>query len=255
MKNRYGLHRIMVLALGVSVTSWTTSASALTINFANGVESIAETPWITCQRDNDGDKCRTTAFCSSTAQNKSSLLYSSAWEDFKSTHAGWTNVDGGALEGTITIDKFTPYSSCPDNQGVEISASFRPMGHDPVDWRWSQGLFATPTNVAHGGPVPDRKSYMDCNIPGNNEPPLYPFSYPDGHFYDKPGRQCVDSSTVSWVAVALISSANFNTKTLTTYEGFAWGFDVECRPVPEPMSLFVTSLAIGAVMTRRRKQE
>ena len=120
------------------------------------------------------------------------------------------------------------------------------------DWRWSQGLFATPNNVGHNGPVPERKSYMDCTVAGNNDPPLYPFSYDDGSFYDKPGRQCVDKSTVSWLGIALISTADFNTKTLTTYEGFAWGFDVDCRPVPEPCSLLGAGAGLAWIVRRRR---
>ena len=94
---------------------------------------------------------------------------------------------------------------------------------------------------------------MDCNTPGNNLPPLYPFSYPDGSFYDKPGRQCVDKSVVSWTGVVLLSTADFTNKKLTTYEGIIWGFDVACQPVPEPASILSIGLGLATIIVKRRK--
>ena len=240
--------------MGVALLFPLSHASALTLNFADGVPAVSNTPWITCQRDNDGDVCQTRAYCSPGVKDSSSPIYSDAWADFQASHAGWSLVNGGALEGTLTITKFAAYSACPDNQGAEIRATFEPKGADPVDWRWSQGLYAPKGNGEHDGAVPAMSSFMDCDAAdGNNDPPLYPYSYPDGHFYDKPGRQCIDSSTVSWVGVALISTADFAAKKLTTYEGIIWGFDVECKPVPEPLTL--TGLGVGlAVLLRRRRR-
>ena len=131
-KLQYGYKGTALVLLSVSLLA---SAQALTVSFAPGVSATSETPWITCPRDNDGDVCRTTAYCSPDSKNSSSAIYSDAWLDFKANNAGWTLIDGGALQGTLTIDKFKAYSDCPDNQGVEIKATFKPAGTDPVDWR------------------------------------------------------------------------------------------------------------------------
>lgn len=234
-----------LIALAIS----SAPASALTIQLGANASWISDTPFVTCQQD-IRDRCRVHAWISPAAATATSAIFRDAFANWAGLpgNAGWRVINGGNTDLTVTLDTFKAYNDCPEKGGVKIRASFATARNV----KWAQGLWATPLNSStHGGNVPPKVSYMDVGTTGNESPPLYPYSYADGHFYDRPGRRCVENATVSWSAVCLMATVNSTDKTLTTYDGFTYGFDVICVAVPEPAT--IVALAVGlSVLLRRR---
>ena len=58
-----------------------------------------------------------------------------------------------------------------------------------------------------------------------------------------------------WLADAFLSTADYQTRTLTVYDGLEWGFTV-AAPLPGTWTLMLTGLAgFGGVVAYRRKKQ
>ena len=109
----------------------------------------------------------------------------------------------------------------------------------PSTLYWAQ---AVRTNQTVGVAPPHESSpdpeqiYLDISTAaGHALPPLYPGQYGDEHFSDRPGRVCLENSTVYWDAVTMLTDIDREERLLTVYGGFSYGFKIVCTP--EPLTL------------------
>ncbi|MBU0640027.1 MAG: hypothetical protein KKB50_14265 [Planctomycetes bacterium] len=142
-------------------------------------------------------------------------------------YPGYTMNNGGTLNGTLRIQKYDAYND--DNPGgAEFRMYYEKGTGDPDPIQWAQGIL---TNHRLNGPVGTWASYMDVKVdtdPNTAEPPLYPYQYPDLHFYDKPARPCPDNGVILWVGEAYVTQTDTGAQTMTIYDGVEWGFIYTC---------------------------
>ncbi len=212
-----------------------------------------------CPRGDPSDSCTITSYLYSgptSGRNNTAPVFRSGWKGFQQDHKGWKLEDGGALQGEIEIWIFNTFNNCPSTAGVEVRASFHPVGNDPQNWIWSQALndnydvkVTPPHNSAPHAPIEE----MD-----GPKPPGYPEAQGQD-FYDKSGYYCFHNSTIYFHAVALVSKIDRQAKKLTTYEGFEYGWEYSCKhsPVPEPASFISMSLGLATlgIGVRRHKRK
>jgi len=207
------------------------------------------------------------------------------------TSEGWhVNYMGGNsnMNGTFNVNKYAAYNDCPGKMGAEIDVSFVP---DPkgslisdVLWisalKWNFRCFDE-TKL-------DDKAFLvelgnlkrgDTVMPG----PFYPFqdededanpdalhtSYEGGQsydeFYDKPGRLCPTPGTLKyarfethaawWDDYYLPNGKIFDVgndgHNVYIHEGFLWGVDLICVPVPSAVVLCLIGLGLVERAKRR----
>ena len=181
-----------------------------------------------------------------------------AWNDSQPAGEKWTLDHGPALEGYLDIIKFDTFNNCSGTGGVEVKAKFYRLGLDPTEWYWAQALHDNyevgPTAPPHNSPAAAARYEMDVDPAGDFLPPLYPFQYVDGRFYDRPGAYCHHNDTVFFDAVALIVTYDRPARTLTAYEGFSYGWEFPCVHIPDPASLTLAILGAGTVALLRRRR-
>ena len=78
--------------------------------------------------------------------------------------------------------------------------------------------------------------------------PLYPYQYTDESFYDFPKAPYDDGFFSGW---AMLSKVDYATRTLTTYEGVSYGFDLHVQNIPEPSS--ITLVLLGGLLVSLQK--
>lgn len=185
----------------------------------------------------------TSSIAGSNAEFKKSF---DAWNATNSPGEMWTLANGGALPGgEFNVSTFK--SGFKNGLGgLEIQIDWTYTGADKGDFKWVQGLY---DNYVDGPPpsVVSLRYHMDlwggagsCDI--NNLvrecPPLYPYQYADRFHYDEPIAPFPNSA---FDAHALLTKADFTTRTLTAYEGVTWGFVL----TPEPSTAML--LAVGLI--------
>lgn len=240
-----------------------TYVPALTLRVSDAGATYGPVTKDPCPRGDDNDLCSVTGyFHAETVQSNAADIYNQAWKNWNNAlpeDERWTLVDGGDLEGEIDVTLFRTRNDCPGTGGVEVDAYFRPANGGDVWWKWSQGLhdnYNAGPAPPHNSQAPAAKYEMDVNTSGDNNPPLYPYSYSDGDFYDKPGAVCLHNQTVFFDAICLISKADYKERKLTTYRGFEYGFDFTCThvAVPEPASMAMVGIGLAALALRRRRK-
>jgi hypothetical protein len=180
-----------------------------------------------------------------------------AWNTTLPAASQWTLVSGGTNKGSFSIDEYRAYLDLPGAGGVTIDVLYNPGAGDPPK------INANGTNtIENGEAVWTQVIYTDAKLPGalpgnpyldnpagltNSvaDPPLYPFQYVDSHFFDGPER----NTSAFWYAEAYLASANFDTRTLTVYDGIGWGFSI----VPEPGALAFVAVGIVVFLKQRRR--
>ncbi len=189
----------------------------------------------------------------------SSAYYIAAFNSWNSSLAltdQWTVVTGGTLNATLQIDIYRAYLTNNVFGGVELNILYTPGTNDPPrigddgnstantnEAVWTQVIY---TDKKLGGSLPGNP-YLDNHIgSGGFPPPLYPFQYTNSSMYDSPLRE----TSAFWYAEAYLSKADYSTRTITIYDGVAWGFTI----VPEPSSFFLVVIgAAGLWVIRRRR--
>jgi len=239
-----------------------TIGQALTIKITDTAPDYGPKTKDPCGRGDAKDKCSCTGYVKTdSAKSNSADIFQKgfkAWNDVQPNDKKWTLKDGGDLEGTIEVSLFRTYNNCPGTAGAELRAYFKPKVDTGVWWRWSQALHDNYTvKLDHNKTAPAAFYEMDVKTGADELPPLYPYSYADGRYYDKPGAFCMDDQTVFFHAVTLISKADFTKRELTTYRGFEWGWDLKCvSAVPEPASMAAIGIGmIGLIRVRRSKSK
>lgn len=199
-----------------------------------------------------------------------------SWNASLAANNKWTLGTGNlSAEATLNVVLYRAYvqqgsPGCiadPHCGGAEIQVNYNNGGNPPFpianenniqpgDAVWAQSIV---TNQKRNPSQPGNP-YLD-NAPGtpgaNLGPPAYPFQY-DGSggssasmLYDMPNR---DDYAV-WLADAFLSTADYQTRTLTVYDGLEWGFTV-AAPLPATWTLMLTGLAgFGGVVAYRRKKQ
>jgi hypothetical protein len=250
---------VLLVCVTVSNTAW-----SLTIKLTDPKADFFADGNDPCPRDPAGlDDCWVRSFLNTNPANETWDLWKDGWNAWNNTQPEgkkWELIHGAFLYGTLNITTFDTFNNCPGTGGVEVRAYFVPEDGDPTKWYWAQALYY---NYEVGGSVPDHDSSppaarhgMDISPSGtpadHNAPPLYPYQYSDGHFYDRPRAYCLDESTVFFNAIAMIVNCDYENRKLTAYEGFSYGWNFNCIDIPEPATLLLLGLGGLALLRRRR---
>ncbi|CCI00830.1 hypothetical protein [Microcystis aeruginosa] len=224
----------------------------------------------------DGTKykgCTSDAYVSTTAIKGADAVKpgSGFRKSFDTWNAGnpagqmWTLANGGELNAVFEVSTFDAFAE-PYFGGVEIQIDFNYAGADRADFFWSQGVnanfrpgvgFVSPPvfDMDVDSTPPYANTRIDPSIPLPSPPPtfappLYPFQYTDGRFYDRPSGRWPNSF---FNAQLFISKVDYTNRVLTIYDGVSWGFKLS---VPEPSAGIASFMAVIGVMAlvRRNRQ-
>jgi len=169
----------------------------------------------------------------------------------------WTlQWSGVPLDATLNITAYQAINYTPDNPlysasyyaGAEINISWVPTASQQ-NLKWIQAIYTNRPRYLV-------QRYMDIMTlrPPADQPPAYPYSYTDYHFYDKPRRACEPDQHIFWNAYLYLASIDRSTKTVTVYEGLHWGYTIDCVPVPEPSGVIALLAGLGVVTCGIRRR-
>lgn len=176
-----------------------------------------------------------------------------AWNAGLANDKKWTLVDGGKLPGgELKVTVFDAYVTNTTG-GVEINVVWEydesKTGIAKDLFKWSQGLRDNYiTSPAKMVPL-----FYEMDVGGSTTSPLYPFQYADRHFYDRPVAPLTEGT---FIAKALLARVDDTFRTLTTYEGVAYEFQLSgVVPVPEPGTAGLLGLGgLGLLMWSVRRR-
>ena len=188
---------------------------------------------------------------SKNAANSGAPIFTKAWDAWNTAQTNkWTLKSGGKLEGEFDVTKFDTWIDGAGKGGVTFRMTFTPKGKDPTKWVWSQGLHDNYDATSPPWPGPGGKERYEMDVKSGATSPAYPFTYPDQRFFDAPGAHTIKDSTVFFHAVVLLVAIDDATRTMTTYEGVSYGWDLTSVPTPGSLAL----LGLGGVMVARRRR-
>lgn len=180
-----------------------------------------------------------------------------SWNNAQPTNAQWTMVYGGTNRGSFSISTYRAFLDGANFGGVTINIDYNPGAGDPPringntnntiengEALWTQVIYtdAKLANSLPGNPYLDNPTSITNGVP----PPMYPFQYGDSSFFDGPER----AASAFWYAEAYLAAANFDTRTLTIYDGVSWGFTV----TPEPGTMALAGLGAVLIFAFRRRR-
>ena len=167
----------------------------------------------------------------------------------------WTlNWSTETLAATLDLTAYQAFNLKPGDPGyssayagAEIRIEWNPTA-EQQNLRWVQAIH---TNRSR---YPATQYYLDVLPlrPPQDQPPAYPYSYADCHFYDKPSRWCEPDQRIFWDAYLYLARVDRVARSVTVYEGLQWGYTIDCL-VPEPSMLVPLLVAVAATMWRRSK--
>lgn len=161
---------------------------------------------------------------------------------------GWTlSFSDTPIQAELNIATYHAYddNSSTGLGGAEINISWTPTAGQQ-NLKWIQAIH---TNR------PRHESsewYLDVLRLRKELPPVYPYSYSDYHFYDKPGRYFEPGEYIYWNAYLYLANVDRNTKSVVVYEGLSWGFTINCVTVPEPSSILIIITGLTGIITRKK---
>jgi len=257
-KRFWGLRSSSLLSVVIfALVIITSTAQALTLTgyTSPSIISAINTP---CP-EHPGYNCNATAYAATALASGQNLDFERAWNTVLPREwdpTGWTlQWATDPLNAVLNITTYQAYNYRPGDPqygsfyaGAEIRVEWTPSP-EQQDLKWIQALH---TNRSRH---PGTDWCLDIYTFTANQPPVYPYSYSDQRFYDKPSRWCESDQHLFWDAYLYLARVDRATKTATIYEGLNWGFTVDCL-VPEPSSLFVLACGAGCILTAliRRKQ-
>ncbi|MGC8863556.1 MAG: PEP-CTERM sorting domain-containing protein [Armatimonadota bacterium] len=134
--------------------------------------------------------------------------------------------------------------------GAEIRIEWTPETNQE-DLRWIQAIHSNRPRYQ------TTDYYLDISTlrPPEDQPPVYPYSYADHHFYDKPSRWCEPDQHIFWEAYLYLARVDRKARSVVMYEGVLWGYTVDCL-VPEPASWVILftggGTCLGFLALKRR---
>lgn len=183
--------------------------------------------------------------------NSGSGFFTKSWDAWNKTQTNkWTLKDGGKLEGEFDVSTFRTWIDGTGLGGVTFRMNFTPKGKDPVKWVWSQALDDNYDAVSPPWPGPGGKQRYEMDVKSGSTSPAYPFTYADQHFYDQPSAYTVKDTTVFFHAIVLLVAIDDANRTMTTYEGISYGWDLTSVPTPGSLAL----LGLGGLVAARRRR-
>jgi hypothetical protein len=157
------------------------------------------------------------------------------------------------LDATLNLTTYRAFNYEPGDPeygsfyaGAEIRVEWTPAAGQE-DLRWIQAIHSNRARYS------TTSYYLDISTlrPPQDQPPVYPYSFADHHFYDKPSRWCEADQHIFWDAYLYLVRVDRTAKAITVYEGLLWGYTVDCL-VPEPGGLLFLIGACLAFLTLRR---
>lgn len=225
--------------------------------------------------------CMTTAYFNATsldAMNGNSIaaLFQSAFNAWNP--GGWTDALGAQPGGTFNMTGNPVTNPAAAGQfggvtlgGLTIEANLNGLTLPALgagdQLLWVQGLYI---NYAPGPNAPTVAPYyaMDtatlsslvCTPTAVKStadvfcPPAYPYQYNNNMFYDQPQAfyQAPGQTQAFFNADAYLAVVNYNNKSVSLLDGFAYGFQNIVSPEPESLLLFGSGLFLLAIVVRRR---
>ncbi len=242
----------VALAAATLLLHAASSASAATIKISDPAADYSDSKDPDPRATLPGYKASIASYLNSkTAADSSTPIFSKAWDAWNAAQTNkWTLKSGGKLEGEFNVTKFDTWIDSAGKGGVTFRMTFTPKGKDPTAWVWSQGLDDNYDATSPPWPGPAGKQRYEMDVQSGATSPAYPFTYPDQRFFDAPGAYTIKDSTVFFHAVVLLVGIDSTTRTMTTYEGVSYGWDL--TSVPSPGSLALMGMG-GLLISRRRR--
>lgn len=158
------------------------------------------------------------------------------------------------LDAVLNITTHRAVNYTPDDPlynpayyaGVEINIDWTPTAAQQ-NLKWIQAIHTNRPRYTF-------ERYLDILPlrPPADQPPAYPYSYSDYHFYDKPRRVCEPDQHIFWSAYLYLADIDRVGRTVTIYEGVHWGYTLDCVPVPELPGVVVLIAGVGPVLVLLR---
>ncbi len=180
-------------------------------------------------------------------------------------YPGWTAVTGTALNGILNIDEYKAVDrvcSCAQGSGcfaggARMVATYTPGTGDPDELTFIQMWY---DDYSESPPAGTFTYHIDPFPNDDTEPFYYTAAERATHglqFNDNPCNWCTacpetyvnrfDAYMCSWDA---------GTTTVTVHDGWSWGYDLKCNPIPEPATMLGVLLgfcSVGRYIRKRAK--